>query len=873
MLRQLLWLYRRYTAAQLRLAGRPSAILGSDGRGIGNIDEVTLIRGRLRVAGWVHAARASLVHDGMEVRTVPRHRREDVAQARNVPAEVGFELDLSVDASTLSKANPPTLICEAVDERTSIRPVPLILHNIRAKRLIGMVAFGWAVICLVPAIVGWYSTHDPIYRARVKARLGLNQVFGTGEIDTRLYADAADAPEAMPPPRPARITIVLPVYNAFDLLEPVLARLEAHTDLPWRLILIEDASSDARVRPFLRDWTTAHTDTCDITLIENGENEGFIRSVNSGLAHAMQHTTPDDGPVILLNSDAFVPQGWASRLVRAMMLDAEIASATPMSNDAEIFSVPAICHKTPLRDGQADRIDAVARGFHMDALQADVPTGVGFCMAMSRRWLERVPALDTAFGRGYGEEVDWCQKVARSGGRHVAVPNLFVEHRGGESFGSADKLALVAKNNEIVSQRYPDYDTDVQSFIRSDPLLTPRLALGLAWAGSLDHGRATPVYLAHSLGGGAETYLEGQIEASLADGVPVVVLRVGGMARWQIELHTSFGMTGARTDDTNLMRRLIGHLTRRHIIYSCGVGDTNPVALPQDLAALATGADDIIEVLFHDFYPLSASYTLLESDGVFRGPPDMGNDDKAHQGVGADGTPVSLRDWQAAWRTLAKKATTLRVFSQDSARHVCAVWPDLAALVVVSPHALPFVPPVLPRPAVDAPTVIGVLGNIGFQKGAAVVQELALQLNQHRSIRMVLIGNIDPRYGLPKSVKVHGDYRPSDIADLAVHYRVTHWLIPSIWPETFSYTTQEALATGRPVLAFDIGAQGDAVAAAQNGIAVPLPREVHPNGTAIRGASGRAARNLIETIEIQDYGQTQTRVAEKTNKTVARTDS
>ena len=54
-----------------------------------------------------------------------------------------------------------------------------------------------------------------------------------------------------------------------------------------------------------------------------------------------------------------------------------------------------------------------------------------------------MPEFDTTFGRGYGEEVDWCQKVRALGGRHLGLPGLFVEHRGGESFGSEEKLKLV----------------------------------------------------------------------------------------------------------------------------------------------------------------------------------------------------------------------------------------------------------------------------------------------------------------------------------------------------------------------------------------------------------------------------------------------
>jgi len=64
---------------------------------------------------------------------------------------------------------------------------------------------------------------------------------------------------------------------------------------------------------------------------------------------------------------------------------------------------------------------------------------------------------------------------------------------------------------------------------------------------------------------------------------------------------------------------------------------------------------------------------------------------------------------------------------------------------------------------------------------------------------------------------VHGNYQVADLPALAARYGITCWLIPSIWPETFSYTTHECLQTGLPVFAFDIGAQGDAVRNAANG--------------------------------------------------------
>ena len=40
--------------------------------------------------------------------------------------------------------------------------------------------------------------------------------------------------------------------------------------------------------------------------------------------------------------------------------------------------------------------------------------------------------------------------------------------------------------------------------------------------------------------------------------------------------------------------------------------------------------DDTVEVLFHDFFPLSPSYTLLDEDGRYRGAGAAQRDDKAH---------------------------------------------------------------------------------------------------------------------------------------------------------------------------------------------------------------------------------------------------
>lgn len=841
MIRRLVALYRIYENQRLEVALPGPALQDRNGARIGHVDQIRLHGGRLRVTGWVLAAKARLVLAGAEAECVPALRRVDVAAALGLPETVGFDLAVPAWYDSLRTAAAPALKITPAPDAAAVDPVSLPVVVPRRVLWALRLAFARDLAMSVPAIAGWYLTRDLAWRARIKTRLRLDTVAQAGPLDARLFAGSAAAAT-----QPATsITIVLPVFNARDLLAECLDRIERHTDLPWHLIAVEDASTDPQLRPFLHGWAEGRA---NVTVLDNPRNLGFIGSVNRGMAAALEQGGTggnsstgmgSDGPVVLLNTDALVPPGWAGRLVAPFAQGADVASVTPMSNDAEILSVPAICARTVLAPGQAEAIDGLAQRIGADLPAPEMPTGVGFCMALARSWLIREPAFDTAFGRGYGEEVDWCRKTAARGARHLGQPRLFVEHRGGESFGSEAKRALIARNNEIVARRYPGYDQTVQEFIAADPLRTARLALGLAWAGSLDPGRAVPVYLAHAMGGGADLWLEDTLAADLEAGHPSVILRVGTARRWQIELVAPQGRTLGQTDDTALMRALLGVLPHRQVIWSCGVGDPDPVELPAVLTALLAEGD-AARMLFHDYLPLSPSYTLLDSDGGYRGPVVAPRADRAHRARRPDGSEVTLETWQAAWKGLAACAD-LVVFSADGAAQVGAVWPDLAGRIRIVPHRMRHQVPRLPAPARDAPVVLGVLGNIGLQKGAVVLQRLAARLDGMAAPapRLVLIGKIDPNYALPASVPVHGPYAVEDLPALVAHYGITHWLVPSVGPETFCYTVREALATGLPVLAFDLGAQGEAVRAARNGVVMPFDPDADLAGTILDSLRSR----------------------------------
>lgn len=831
--RRLYRIFLRYAEETATLHGPSCALHGPDGAVVGRLEGVILRANRMRLSGQISAEASSGTYrlglriNGRESWSAPGLHDKLLA--------LTLQVDLAYEPGDL----------EILTERdgAQFRHIMSGFSQLQVTLARGLRALPFlaSLIRLAPVIWRWKRRGDPTAREVIKQELQLVPRVRAARLDPAVLNPTGDDP---PCPFAAH-TIVMPVHNAFEVTKEALARLADHSVLDWHLVVVEDASTDPDLRPWLKEWAAAQGPR--ITLLLNETNMGFVAAVNRGFEVARE--ARPEAPVVLLNSDALVPAGWDRRLL-APLIDPTVASVTPMSNEAEIFTIPVICAPRKLFAGEGDALDTAAATLNAAAARAPAPTGVGFCMALAPRFLAAVPRFDTTFGPGYGEETDWCQETRARGGRHLAAVDLFVEHRGGQSFGSATKQKLLMRNSAEISRRYPRYDAEVRDFIHHDPLATARLALGLSQAG-LAANEPVPCYLGHAMGGGAETDMARRVAADVARCGSAVVLRVGQRARFGLELHVRQGVIKGLTEDPAVLRALFARLPRRRIIYSCGVGDRDAATLPDLLLALAgrggdalPGGPQPIDVLMHDFFPISPSYTLLCQDGLWHGLPlpgtIMGND-PAHRYSAFSGETVDLAGWQARWGALLAQASRIEVFSENSRALISEAYPQVADAIVVSPHELHAPVPQLATSSASKREktephsslgTFGVLGNIGQHKGAAVLQALSREMaRSHKPPsggRLVVLGRLDPDYALRRPSRVHGPYEVRDLPGLVARYGISAWLIPSTWPETFSFTTHEALATGLPVLAFDLGAQGDAVAAAENGHLLSLEMMTDP---------------------------------------------
>ena len=259
------------------------------------------------------------------------------------------------------------------------------------------------------------------------------------------------------------IAVVVPVFNAPAETERCLHALAANVPDHTPVVVIDDASDDPRLEKILeqqpKHWYR----------VQNERNLGFVATANLGMAMA------GDADIVLLNADTQVTSGWLEAIDRCAASDPRIASVTPLTNNGEIASIPEFCRANRWPD-DPERWALACRDSGAP-VYTEVPTAVGFCMYLRRACLDRIGEFDeSAFGRGYGEENDWCMRAITKGWRHVLCDDAFVAHQGGASFGPLG-LTPGGQAMQTLLNRYPDYMDRVRTLIETDPMAERRAAI------------------------------------------------------------------------------------------------------------------------------------------------------------------------------------------------------------------------------------------------------------------------------------------------------------------------------------------------------------------------------------------------------------
>lgn len=235
--------------------------------------------------------------------------------------------------------------------------------------------------------------------------------------------------------------IIVPIYNAYDeLVECVNSIFKSTTDQEYRLILINDKSTDIRIERYLNNLALKNIP--NVIIMSNDVNLGFVKTVNRAIKFS-------DNDVVLLNSDTIVTKRWLKKIRTCAYKDRTIATVTPLTNNGTICSIPNFCEDNIIP--QNFTLEEYSAMIEKNSLRKYpiIPTAVGFCMFIKRSVLNEIGILDEEnFNKGYGEENDFCCRAIEHGYINVLCDDTFIYHKGSMSFKEQTKKYI--EENSVV---------------------------------------------------------------------------------------------------------------------------------------------------------------------------------------------------------------------------------------------------------------------------------------------------------------------------------------------------------------------------------------------------------------------------------------
>lgn len=624
------------------------------------------------------------------------------------------------------------------------------------------------------------------------------------------------------------IDIIIPVYNAVEDLKKCVNSLIKHTTYEsFRIIIINDCSPEKNVTEYLQ--TLNHQ---KIIILHNNKNLGFVSTVNKGMKYSQND-------VVLLNSDTIVTSKWLEKLEEAAYIHESYGTVTPLTNNGTICSIPKFCEDNEIPDGFT--IDSFASLIEKISIRQfpEIPTAVGFCMYIKRHLINEVGFFDdVVFGRGYGEENDFCCKTIEAGYKNILADNTFIFHSGSMSF-KEDKAALIKKNSKLLNDRYPYYDKMIHEFIINNPLknIHENVARQIEYFKNSYGNKGNILFVLHNFFdeiynhsiGGTEYHVKDIVEnlanknsfVMVSNGREIVIKKyISGefVGKYRFPLMQPLKITHfSNVEYSDLLKKIIAYfeIDIVHIHHL----KNHTFDVPKVAKELG------ISVIYslHDYYLFCPKTTLLDNKSTYcineRGEMKCTSCLKAEYSFHTYFVDTWKKNVEKMLEYvdlfITPSVSTKIMFEKEFEKYF-----NVHQNIKVIEHGT-----TLNRSSnnlmkrKNMPLKVGFLGGLSPVKGSNMIYNL---INKYPSkdIEWHFIGELgDQKLNLLtlKNVFKHGAYKRVELKNILGNLNIDIIMFLSPGPETFSYTLTEAWNVGIPVITLPSGALKERVTKVQGG--------------------------------------------------------
>lgn len=329
----------------------------------------------------------------------------------------------------------------------------------------------------------------------------------------------------------------------------------------------------------------------------------------------------------------------------------------------------------------------------------------------------------------------------------------------------------------------------------------------------------------HSLGGGANLYSDKKIEATRKIEDIYYLTFIPLLNVFQITYVNEKNKEKYIIKYFSDIEKLISKLKIHKIFVNNLFSFPDIFKINNEIILLRKKFKLSLSIAINDYFYICPNYVLLNERDIYCGAPLT---EKCQNCIGNNEGDYrvfynkykNLAKWRLSFEKLLKNSNEIICFSDVSKKLLEKVFKDsVNEKISVVPHQVNDVENIYSQVNHTPPYVIGILGSINVQKGLNVIKNILRYWDESEIdlFRIVILGITSEKIE-HKFLNISGAYKRADLETIVKERKIDLFFVPSITPETFSYTSEEAMKMGYPVAVFSGTAAGERVVKYEKGI-------------------------------------------------------
>lgn len=449
-------------------------------------------------------------------------------------------------------------------------------------------------------------------------------------------------------------------------------------------------------------------------------------------------------------------------------------------------------------------------------------------MYIKREIIQELGLFDAeTFGKGYGEENDFCYRALDHGYTNVLCDNTFIYHKGTQSFKKENmtqsRAALIDEHMNLLRKKHPIYVQKTDNFIANNPIRDIQENVNL---NIMLHNKKRILYLVNEweenmeMTGGTSLHLKDIINANMKNNIANFVLAPDkfDLQRFKLYLYTdkyTKEIANYKTDiqqygqivyTNNSYKEMLENifdsfdidiLHVHHFLFQ--TFDAIDIAKQRNIYSIVT---------LHDLYMICPSINMVYKDKYceYDSTKDCSKCLKIRYGVNSN----ILTNWQKTCLKVLEQFDKVLVPSENTKKLFKNIYTNID--IEVAEHGVIVEETKTKEQRASKDFNIAFVGAMAIHKGSNILKDL-INKNNASNIKIHLFGKSeDKALSKNKSNYInHGPYVRGQLPQLLVDNDIDLVCIFATWPETYSYTLTECYMAKVPVLTFNIGAVGDRI--------------------------------------------------------------